>query len=162
MTGATFCSNESAEGGAGVLRQLIDDPKALGALARAALELCHFHPETGEDRRKAPGAREECEAACYACLMSYGNQPDHLQLDRQSVRPLLQRLAGGTVAASPVALPRAEHLAQIRRQCGSDLERSWLDWMDQRDLRLPSRAQFFVEACRTRPDFIYDEHHAAI
>lgn len=153
---------ESAEGGAGVLRQLIDDPKALGALARTALELCHFHPETGEDRRKAPGAREECEAACYACLMSYGNQPDHLQLDRQSVRPLLQRLAGGTVAASPVALPRAEHLAQIRRQCGSDLERSCLDWMDQRDLRLPSRAQFFVEACRTRPDFIYDEHHAAI
>ena len=53
-------------------------------------------------------------------------------------------------------------LAQLRRQCGSDLERSWLDWIDQRDLRLPSRAQVFVEACRTRPDFIYDEHHAAV
>ena len=91
---------ESAEGGAGVLRQLIDDPKALGAVARAALELCHFNPETGEDRRKAPGVREECEAACYACLMSYSNQPDHLQLDRQSVRPLLQRLAGGTGSAT--------------------------------------------------------------
>lgn len=106
---------ESAEGGAGVLRQLIDDPTALGAVARAALELCHFDPGTGEDRRHAPTASEDCEAACYACLMSYGNQPDHRLLDRQALRPILQRLVVGAIAASPVALPRAEHLTLIRK-----------------------------------------------
>ncbi len=32
-------------------------------------------------RRRAPRAREDCEAACYDCLMSYANQPDHQLLD---------------------------------------------------------------------------------
>ena len=68
---------ESAEGGAGVLRQLVSDPQAIKNVARKALELCHFDPDSGEDLRHAPGASEICEAACYDCLMSYSNQPDH-------------------------------------------------------------------------------------
>jgi hypothetical protein len=33
-------------------------------------------------------------AACYDCLLSYTNQPDHRILDRFAVRDLLLRLAG--------------------------------------------------------------------
>jgi len=40
---------EAAEGGAGVLRQLVDDPIVLSQVARKALEICHFNPDTGED-----------------------------------------------------------------------------------------------------------------
>jgi len=69
---------EAAEGGAGVLRQLLDDPQALSRVSRRALELCHFDPSTGEDRRRPERATEDCEAACYGCLMSYTNQMDHL------------------------------------------------------------------------------------
>src|SRR5262249_51593613 len=79
---------ESAEGGGGVLRRLVDDPEALPRLARRALELCHYDPETGEDLRHHPRATEECEAACYDCLMSYMNQPDHTRLDRKLIMPL--------------------------------------------------------------------------
>jgi len=80
---------EAAEGGAGVLRQLISDPHAFPAIAKEALELCHFDAETGEDRRRAPRATENCEAACYDCMMTYGNQRDHSLLDRQAIREIL-------------------------------------------------------------------------
>ncbi|OGO32969.1 MAG: hypothetical protein A2Z16_04630, partial [Chloroflexi bacterium RBG_16_54_18] len=62
---------ESAEGGAGVLRRLLESPEAFAEVAQEALRLCHFDPATGEDLRRAPNAKEDCEAACYDCLMSY-------------------------------------------------------------------------------------------
>jgi very-short-patch-repair endonuclease len=153
---------EAAEGGAGVLRRLLDDNDALRRVARQALQICHFDPDTGEDRRRADGAREDCEAACYDCLMSYTNQPDHRLLDRKLIRDLLLQLATAEVDASPVAASRGDHLAQLLRQCASDLERGWLRFLDERDLRLPSHAQRFVEACKTRPDFLYVECQTAI
>src|SRR5207302_116023 len=73
---------ESAEGGAGVLRRLLDDPAAWPAVARKALEICHFDPDTGTDWGHAERATEICEAACYDCLLSYYNQRAHLLLDR--------------------------------------------------------------------------------
>jgi hypothetical protein len=65
---------ESAEGGAGVLRRLLDDAQAFADVAQLALQLCHFDPETGEDKLRPDGVDENCEAACYNCLMSYYNQ----------------------------------------------------------------------------------------
>ena len=97
---------EAAEGGAGVLRQLVEDPDALARVARQALAVCHFDPDTLADLRRAPRAREDCEAACYDCLMSYTNQPDHRLVDRQLIRDYLHRLAAATVATSPGA-PRS-------------------------------------------------------
>ncbi|MGH9388041.1 MAG: Zn-binding domain-containing protein, partial [Vicinamibacteria bacterium] len=64
---------ESSEGGAGVLKRLTADSRALAEVARKALELCHFDPEAGQDVRKPEGSSDPCEAACYFCLMSYGN-----------------------------------------------------------------------------------------
>ena len=153
---------EAAEGGAGVLRRLIDDPKACGRVARRALEICHFDPETGHDLGRAARSREDCEAACYDCLMSYANQLDHRILDRKRVRDLLMRLASAEVMSSPTPLPRAAHLERLRRQCQSGLERGWLDFLEQSNLSLPSRAQVFIQACGTRPDFVYDEVQTAV
>ena len=96
---------ESAEGGAGVLRQLLAAPDAMAKVAAQALELCHFDPQ-GNDLGRAPGAREDCEAACYDCLMSYTNQRDHELLDRMLVRDILLALAQSQVISSPVALSR--------------------------------------------------------
>jgi very-short-patch-repair endonuclease len=106
----------------------------------------------GADLRRAPRAREDCEAACYNCLMSYVNQPDHRLLDRQRIRHVLLRLAGAHVEASPAALPRTEHLARLKRQCQSNLERDWLDFLDTHGYRLPTQAQSFIDVCRKKRD----------
>lgn len=153
---------ESAEGGAGVLRRLVDDPEALPRLARRALEVCHFDPDTGEDLRRAPRATEDCEAACYDCLMSYMNQPDHQRLDRQRIAPLLRELAAAGVAVAPGPRTRAEHLVELKALCDSDLEREWLAYLEDRQLRLPDGAQHYDEACRTRADFVYRDSQTAV
>jgi len=152
---------ESAEGGAGVLRRLIDDPATLADVARTALEICHFS-ESGEDREKAPGSPDRCEAACYNCLLSYSNQPEHRRLDRFKIRDILVALTRSTVNASPVRVSRSEHLEMLTRLAGSSLERSWLRYVDARRHKLPSHAQQLLETFGTRPDFLYAEHQTVV
>jgi ATP-dependent helicase YprA (DUF1998 family)/very-short-patch-repair endonuclease len=153
---------ESAEGGAGVLRRLLDDPQAFADVAQMALQLCHFDPLTGEDKYHAEGMDENCEAACYNCLMSYYNQMEHRLLDRKTIKDVLILLSGSVAKTSPSALSREEHLKRLLNLCQSDYEREWLDFMEQRNLTLPSHAQKLVESCNTRPDFLYEKDSVAI
>jgi ATP-dependent helicase YprA (DUF1998 family)/very-short-patch-repair endonuclease len=153
---------EAAEGGAGVLRQLASDRDALARVARRALELCHFDPDTGEDRHRATGAREDCEAACYDCLMSYANQSDHLLLDRHRIKDVLLKLATATVEASSGSLPREQQLERLLAACDSALEKRWLGDVDSRGLNLPTHAQLGVDGARARPDFTYADRYTVV
>jgi len=160
---------ESAEGGAGVLRRLLDDPHALATVARNALHLCHFDPESGEDKQRAPQAREDCEAACYDCLMSYANQQDHRLLDRHAIRDLLRKLAqaevqSATPTAAPAAMPLDDLLAQLPVQAdGSEtIAHRWLRFLAARGYRIPQQVYAPLETCGAQPDFLYDSYPAAI
>ena len=141
---------------------MVEDPAALSRIAQQALARCHFDPDTLTDLRRAPRAREDCEAACYDCLLSYTNQPDHQLVDRMLIRDYLHRLAIAGVAASPGAPGRGEHLGQLSRQAGSDLERDWLNLVASRGHRLPDRAQVLMQDAGTRPDFVYDDTRLAV
>ncbi len=153
---------EAAEGGAGVLRQLVTDPDAFASVCRRALDICHFDPDTGADQGKAPRSKENCEAACYDCLMTYANQVDHLLLDRKSIRDLLMSLSKAKVLCAPAPVPRAAHLAGLMKRCDTKLEREWLALLEQHGLRLPTDAQRMFQDCGTRPDFYYGDSRAAI
>ncbi len=72
---------ESAEGGAGVLTRLATDSEALSRVAKAALEVMHYSSSNNPDD-PIPYPNEECEKACYRCLLSYSNQMDHRMIDR--------------------------------------------------------------------------------
>jgi ATP-dependent helicase YprA (DUF1998 family)/very-short-patch-repair endonuclease len=148
---------EASEGGAGVLRQLAEDPAVLPALARRALEICHFDEETLDDK-----AAQTCGKACYSCLLDYGNQPDHKDLDRYLIRDLLADLSRSECRPAGGAGSRAERTAALRKRCDSQLEKRWLDMVDDLMLRPPSDAQYQIPTYFTQPDFFYREHNAAI
>ncbi|MCL4502400.1 MAG: DEAD/DEAH box helicase [Deltaproteobacteria bacterium] len=148
---------EASEGGAGVLRQIVEDPAVFPQLARAALEICHFDPGTLEDK-----GIKTCGKACYGCLLDYGNQPDHKDLDRYLTRQLIAELSSSKCRPAGGAGSRAERMAALRKRCDSQLEKRWLDLVDDLMLRPPSDAQYLIESCSTRPDFFYQEYAAAI
>jgi len=153
---------ESAEGGAGVLRQLVQDVDAFSRVAEQALALCHFDPENGTDLEKATHSDEKCEAACYDCLMSYYNQRDHRMLDRYEIVETLMAYKAAQLNASPVALSRETHYERLLNGCQSDLERKWLNYLNEHNYRLPSSTQKLMEDCRTRPDFFYEDFMVVI
>ena len=81
-----FMIVEAAEGGAGVLRRLQGESEAMSRVARKALEIIHVDPDTGEEDPKA------CVRGCYRCLLTYGNQNSHEQIDRRLAIKTLTRL----------------------------------------------------------------------
>lgn len=96
-----FLLYEATEGGAGVLNRLVAEGGMLAKVARQALMILHLDVDESEaslpDHPEALSDVEDtaCVAACYQCIMSYYNQPDHESLDRRDpdVRRFLLRLA---------------------------------------------------------------------
>ncbi len=146
---------EAAEGGAGVLKQLVNDASLWQRVAATALTICHTDPQTADDVDGDTGDGA-CEAACYDCLMSYSNQLDHGLLDRDLAVEFLQPFAGGAEF-----LPDA-HDERLAEDSESGLERQFLDFLQRGGYRRPDRGQAFFEDARTRPDFVYDEACAVV
>ena len=151
---------EGAEGGLGVLRRLVQEPSALAAVARQALEVLHFDPATGADLRPAddPTDDDACARACYECLMSYHNQRDHRLLNRHAVRDALLALAGSVTQMGDAVRDYEAHYGWLREltDSRSELERSLLDHLHSTGRRLPDFAQYTVPDVMTVPDFFYE------
>ncbi len=153
---------EAAEGGAGVLRRVVDDPKVVPQLAREALARCHFDPDTGADLLRGPMSKEDCEAACYDCLLSYYNQRDHRILDRKRIRNILLAWRDGRVESSPRPLTREEHVERLLRLCQSELEKRWLRFIAEGGWALPSDAQYRFDGLRVQVDFYYRDQQVIV
>ena len=145
---------EAAEGGIGVWERLIEESGAFPKLAQTALGLLHFDGTTGDEM---PGWAERCPAACYDCLLSYANQLDHRHLDRHRVRDFLLRLARSE-PVKPAGWTYGEQYAWLleRTDPASSFERTFLDHLYERKLRLPDFAQHTpVADIFVQPDFYY-------
>lgn len=153
---------ESAEGGAGILRQLVENPLRLAEVAREALIICHFDPDTGENLGKAEHATEECTVACYDCLMDYANQPDHLSLNRHLVRDYLMQLQQAEARPGSGGLPRQGAYERLVARCDSQLERDFLTFLYVQGHRLPDDSQQIIFGLPTKPDFLYRCPKAAV
>ncbi|MCB9507620.1 MAG: DEAD/DEAH box helicase [Myxococcales bacterium] len=130
-----FLCYEATEGGAGVLIRLVAEPDSLAAVARKALQVMHFAvsdagplPSAAAQLDDQPGT--ECVAACYRCLMSYYNQPDHELIHRadEGARTALLRLAAGVTRVQTSTQPAAADVA------GSDVDGDWVMEASRRGL----------------------------
>ncbi len=149
---------EGAEGGLGVLRRLLQEPRALAAVARQALEILHFDPISGDDLRPASDVENGCARACYECLMSYYNQRVHPVLNRYLVRDALLALAGSSTQVGNAARDYDELYRWLRARTdpSSDLERRFLDAVYASKRRLPDFAQYEVPGAMAVADFFYE------
>ncbi|RMG51179.1 MAG: DEAD/DEAH box helicase, partial [Acidobacteria bacterium] len=143
---------EASEGGAGVLRRLVEEPDALSEVAREALRLLHFDPPTGDD------LAEDRHRACYECLLSFSNQLAANLLDRHRIRDFLRELMESRVELRHGSRTRDEHYHWL---CGytdsrSDLERAFLDALYRGGYRLPDVAQQAISEPACIPDFFYE------
>lgn len=137
---------EAAEGGAGVLSQILEDPSAFVKLANTALDICHFLQE-----------KASCTQACYQCLLSYRNQFDHPLLDRYLINDWLKQLSSSTINRHAVGSSREAQYQQLLQQTDpkSEFERIVLAAIYQTGLRLPDTAQELIPQANSKPDFFY-------
>ncbi|MBW4637884.1 MAG: DEAD/DEAH box helicase [Gloeocapsa sp. UFS-A4-WI-NPMV-4B04] len=144
---------EAAEGGAGVLSQLLEKPEAFQKIADAALDICHI---------KQP--KESCVQACYECLLSYQNQFDHALINRHLLKPLLDQLLVSKVVRHVEGISREEQYHQLVQQTdpNSEFERVVLGEIYQRGYKLPDAAQELILEANCKPDFLYKSNDIAI
>ena len=157
---------EAAEGGAGVLTRLVSDPSAISRIARKSLEVCHYRSISGEWRNAEDleNHEDDCEAGCYRCLLSYYNQPDHPQIDRQNaeMHDLLCRLIHGASKRLELQATKRDSFRELANASSSPLEKAWLDFIRARGHRLPDKAQPYLDAYGTTPDFAYSDSQTLI
>lgn len=143
---------EAAEGGAGVLTRLANEPQSLAMAAANALKLMHFNTPEGDwevdqldalEQRDKQGQRL-CEAGCYQCLLSYYNQPDHEFIKRRDPEAL--KLLVALANAQVTRLHKVEStVGESAATSTDDLFRSWLAELESQGLRVPDAAMVPVQ-----------------
>lgn len=157
---------EAAEGGAGVLTRLASDAEALQRVARKALDICHYSSASGNWTNHGDLRDEDptCEAGCYRCLLSYYNQPEHGEIDRRNERvlDLLCRLTRAVRSEVEGHTSAGDSFEALMNASVSALEKEWLRFLKDSGYHLPDRAQPYLKAFGTCPDFAYDDKQTLV
>lgn len=154
---------EAAEGGAGVLSRIAQDPDQMAMVARTALQIMHFNLPSTAFEPGALGSFEEhtasgeriCEAGCYQCLLSYYNQPDHDLINRRdlSAQALLAKLANGSVRRNGTARDEVDSSTECE---------AWLTAIAHFGLRPPDSMNVELQEGRWKADALYKSSRALI
>jgi hypothetical protein len=163
-----FLLYEATEGGAGVLTRLVAEPTTLAEVALTALRIMHFDLGEPPTIPTDPGdltdaAATSCVAACYRCLMSYYNQPDHELIDRRDdeARALLLRIARSKTSGLDLRGAASSNLETVVKPAAMDS--ALTRWLDQaRSYGLPNPDTEPLTLNGARIPLVYREHYVAV
>lgn len=144
---------EAAEGGAGVLSQILEDSTSFQKIAQNALDICHFLEP-----------KPNCAQACYQCLLSYRNQFDHPYLNRYLIKDFIEQLNHSQLALEQDEQSREEQYQRLLQQSdpNSEFERVVLKAIYEHGIELPDSTQELIPQANCKPDFIYKKAKIAI
>jgi hypothetical protein len=151
----TIVIYETSEGGAGVLHSLMDEARFRKAV-REAQTVLHGDPDD-----------DGCERACYECLLSFYNQPEHEFLDRTLVESWLEGMETATLTevAQTSAGGDSENFDELLEACESSFERDVLHTLRDEGFELPDEAQKVIydgDEPVAKPDFFYERSGRSI
>jgi hypothetical protein len=162
-----FLLYEATEGGAGVLSRLVSEEGMIAKVALEALQIMHFDiPDAAHLPSEASQLRDasetSCVAACYKCLMSYFNQPDHEVIDRrdEKAREVLLRLSQArTSALAPLT---AASLVPATPAVPPGTDAAVAKWMGEATARgLPAPDVEPLQVGNARLSLIWRSHYLA-
>ena len=167
-----FLLYEATEGGAGVLTRIVAEPSIIADVAREALEIMHFELAGPSGLPVSAGGLEDkadtaCVAACYRCLMSYFNQPDHELLDRRDdkAKEVLLRLARAATsglfrdADGPASGPAPAAVPDAKAAPASSRLAAFIKALSARGIPAPDASPLNVDG--TEYPLVWKEHYVA-
>jgi hypothetical protein len=148
---------EASEGSLGILSQLVKDKDEFHRLIQRAYEICYFIEGIDTEPELGP--------ATYNDLLSYYNQRDHERIDRHLVKSVLENLMNCDIVINNRGQvggyeEHYQHLLATYDK-SSSTELNFLEYLYQRGLRLPNKAQPRLSddfGLYVMPDFQYDNH----
>ncbi len=136
----------------------MEEHDAFAKVAKEALRVSHFDPNTGDEIEGHD--RDRCAVACYECLLSYSNQQQHRFLDRNLVKDFLLRMANAHTAAMTQGRGIEEQYEWLLGLTDSSLEKEFLMALYSGGFNLPDNAQFRpTEQVAVQPDFYYTRNN---
>jgi len=144
---------EAAESSLGVLSVLQSDPDKLKEVFKEAYKICYYNPETREDEN--PNALK----ASYDDLLSYFNQRHHEKIDRQLMQKPLELLMDATVEVIQNEQQDYHKQFEYLRSAydkNSTAELKFVQYLYNKGLALPHKAQYNLKDYYISADFVYD------
>ena len=83
-------------------------------------------------------------------------------MDRSSIKQLLIDISRSEVQLGSTETSRGAHLELLIEKTESGNGKKWLGYLEERNLNLPSHAQFSLANGAVIPDFFYESKHLAV
>lgn len=142
---------------------MVEEEGALSQAARRALEICHFDPVSGNDNGgDVDGSGERCAHACYDCLLSYGNQGNHLLIDRHLAKDLLMACAAAATTRAAAHDPADAWQAVQEQFFGHRSRYEFVSWLREMEHRLPDEVNVHLSEFNATVDLVYRPETGAV
>ncbi|CAM3007531.1 DEAD/DEAH box helicase [Flavobacterium frigoris] len=144
---------EAAESSLGVLSELTKNPDKLKKVFAEAYKTCYYNPETREDDKP------EALRASYDDLLSYYNQRHHEIIDRTLIKKPLELLMDASVEISKNEQQNYHKQFEFLKAAydkNSTTELKFIQYLYNKGLALPDKAQYNLKEYYISADFVYD------